>query len=320
VPRIVRCIKEDGTNYAVPVNQPVQVIQKPPQPGQANTPDYKPVDPNAPQGQQGMQSGATMQGMQGQMPMPGMQPPQMSPEQSAELAGVIKTFDLAAGKYDVTCESGPSFTTRREEAAAQMMQFVQAFPQSAPVIGDLIAKSLDWPGSDEIAKRLQSMLPPQAQSGAKPPQLMMAEQAIDQLKQQIQQMQQQLQQAGQQVNEKQSDLQLRNTELQLKAQELQIKQFEAETKRMAEQANANQTPTAPADHSFDAWKLEQESAMERWKTEQDNALKIAIAKLESDTTLQVEMMRHQAKEAEQCMAEAEMVPEQVEPVITTIEE
>jgi hypothetical protein len=242
----------------------------------------------------------------------------MSPEQSAELAGVSKTFDLAAGKYDVTCESGPSFTTRREEAANQMMQFVQAFPQSAPVIGDLIAKSLDWPGSDEIAKRLQSMLPPQAQSGAKPPQLMQAEQAIQQLQQQLQQAQQQLQQAGQQVNEKQSDLRLRNNELQLKAKELGIKQFEAETKRMAEQANAQQVPTAPADHSFDAWKLEQEAAMERWKTEQDNALKIAIAKLESDTTINVEMIRQEARASEHCMAE--MAPEQAETVITTNEE
>ena len=281
VPRIVRCIKEDGTNYAVPINQPVQVIQKPAQPGQANTPDYKPVDLNAPpQGQTGapMMPGAPMQ-------------PQMSPEQSAELSGIIKTFDLAAGKYDVTCESGPSFTTRREEAAAQMMQFVQAFPQSAPVIGDLIAKSLDWPGSDEIAKRLQSMLPPQAQSGAKPPQLMQAEQAIQQLQQQLQQMQQQLQQAGQQVNEKQSDLQLRGNELQLKARELQIKQFEAETKRMAEQAaiaekqagaglsaqemqlkqydaetkrmQVDREIEQPEDHSFDVWKLEKEQEAEK---------------------------------------------------------
>lgn len=328
VPRIVRCIKEDGTNYAVPVNQPVQVIQKPPQPGQANTPDYKPVDPNAP-------PAAPMPMQQGQMPMqgamPGMQPPQMSPEQSAELAGVIKTFDLAAGKYDVTCESGPSFTTRREEAANQMMQFVQAFPQSAPVIGDLIAKSLDWPGSDEIAKRLQSMLPPQAQSGAKPPQLMQAEQAIQQLQQQIQQMQQQLQQAGQQVNEKQSELQLKQSELsikgqelQLKAQELQIKQFEAETKRMAEQAAAQkaampQVPEAPKDYSFEAWKLQAQEAFDRWKTEQDNTTRLKIALLQSNTTMETtqQKVNEMADEQAHCMVQDELTPEATGVVIET---
>ncbi len=298
VPRIVRCIKEDGTNYAVPVNQPVQVIQKPPQPGQSSAPDYKPVDPNAPPMQQGPG------------PMQGALPPQMSPEQSEELSGLIKTFDLAAGKYDVTCESGPSFTTRREESAQQMMQFVQSFPAVAPVIGDLIAKSLDWPGSDEIAKRLQAMLPPQAQSGAKPPQLQQAEQAIQQLQQQIQQMGQQLQQAGQQVNDKQGDMQIKQGELQLKAQEMQlkarelelkaqdsqIKMLDAETKRMA--AQSGQQVEAPADHTFDAWKLEQESAMDRWKTEQDNAVKMAIAKLQSDTTLELEMLRQRGAETE----------------------
>ena len=243
VPRIVRCIKEDGTNYAVPVNQPVQVIQKPPVPGQPNVPEYRPVDPNAPPQQPQGQAGP--QGQQGAPMQPGMQqqpmPPQISPEQSAELSGLIKTFDLAAGKYDVTCESGPSFTTRREESANQMMQFVQAFPAAAPVIGDLIAKSLDWPGSDEIAKRLQGMLPPGAQG--QNPQLMQAQQAIQQL-------QQQLGQALQQLNDKQGDMQLKQgelqikgqdsqlkmQELQIKAQELQIKQFEAETRRMAEQS------------------------------------------------------------------------------------
>jgi len=72
-------------------------------------------------------------------------------------------FDLTAGKYDVTVSSGPSFTTRREEAAAQMTEMVRAFPQAAPLIGDIIAKNLDWPGADEIAKRLQAALPPSVQ-------------------------------------------------------------------------------------------------------------------------------------------------------------
>ena len=279
VPRIVRCIKEDGTNYAVPINQPVQVIQKPPMPGQANTPDYRPV----PQGLPGM-----MPPQQGMPPMQQPMQPQLSPEQSAEMAGLVKVFDLAAGKYDVTCESGPSFTTRREESANQMMQFVQAFPAAAPIIGDLIAKSLDWPGSDEIAKRLQAMLPPQAQSGAKPPQLMQAEQAIQQLQQQVQQMGAQLQQAGQQVNEKQSEFQLRAQELQLRAQELQIKMQEAQTKRMQTEAQLQekqaelqqeamrlqisqydaqtkriQSEPEPKDHAFEAWKLEKEQEADK---------------------------------------------------------
>src|SRR5262249_13596213 len=85
--------------------------------------------------------------------------------------GAIKcVFDRTAGKYEVTVSSGPSFTTRREEAAAQMTEMVRAFPQAAPLIGDIIAKNLDWPGADEIAKRLQAALPPSVQGdGGIPP-------------------------------------------------------------------------------------------------------------------------------------------------------
>lgn len=157
VPRIVRCIKEDGTNYSVPLNQPV--AQQPPQ---------------QPGGQPTFQA--------------------VPPEMAQQMAGISKVFDLAVGKYDVTCEAGPSFTTRREESAEQMMHFIQAFPQSAPLIGDLLAKNLDWPGADEIAKRLQAMLPPQIQGQS--PQLQQATQIIQQLQQQMGQMQQQLQAAA----------------------------------------------------------------------------------------------------------------------------
>ena len=60
-------------------------------------------------------------------------------------------YDLARGKYDLTVETGPSFTTRREEAASQMTELIRAYPAAAPVLGDLLAKNLDWPDADEIA-------------------------------------------------------------------------------------------------------------------------------------------------------------------------
>ena len=88
--------------------------------------------------------------------------------QGGPLAAV---YDLAAGKYDLTVEAGPSFTTRREEAASQMIELIRAFPEAAPVLGDLLAKNLDWPGADEIAQRLKALLPPQLQAqgpGASP--------------------------------------------------------------------------------------------------------------------------------------------------------
>jgi len=43
-----------------------------------------------------------------------------------------------------------------------MLAFLQAYPAAAPVIGDLVAKNMDWPGADEIAKRLRNLLRAQA--------------------------------------------------------------------------------------------------------------------------------------------------------------
>ena len=43
-----------------------------------------------------------------------------------------------------------------------MMEFVRAYPAAAPVVGDLLARNLDWPGADEIAGRLAALVPPQA--------------------------------------------------------------------------------------------------------------------------------------------------------------
>jgi hypothetical protein len=233
VPRIVRVIKEDGSNYSVPVNQNVQQL-----PQQA-TEDGQPPDPAAP---------------------PQYKP--VDPEQQQEIAGLIKLFDLTSGKYDVTVESGPSFNTRRQEASAQMGEFIKSMPNVPPKAIGILVKNMDWPGADDFAKAI---------AGEKDPQLMQAEQAIGQLKQQMQQMQQQLQ-----------DKQFEN---QIKAKEVQIKEMDAQTKMMQVQAQANQPGEAPADHSFEQWKTEMQISFDKWKTEQDNAVKLTIAAQNHEATL-----------------------------------
>lgn len=69
--------------------------------------------------------------------------------------------DLTQGRYDVRPRTGPSYATKRLESADSMLQFSKAVPGAAALIGDLIAKSMDWPGADEIAKRLKRAVPPQ---------------------------------------------------------------------------------------------------------------------------------------------------------------
>ena len=75
----------------------------------------------------------------------------------------IRVNDLAHGKYDVTVTSGPAFSTQRQEAAEMYMGLTQGMPEIMGVAGDLIFKAVDLPYSDDIADRLQTMLPPQIQ-------------------------------------------------------------------------------------------------------------------------------------------------------------
>ncbi len=95
--------------------------------------------------------------------------------------------DLSRGKYEVRVSVGPSFTTRRQEAAESMIDFVRAFPAAATVAGDIVAKNMDWPGSEELAERLQKLLPPGISGEQQQPDLqameMQAQQAAMQQKQ-----------------------------------------------------------------------------------------------------------------------------------------
>lgn len=68
--------------------------------------------------------------------------------------------DLTAGKYDVRVTVGPNYTTRRQETAQSMMEFVKSFPPAAAAVMDLVAANMDWPGADQMADRLKKMLPP----------------------------------------------------------------------------------------------------------------------------------------------------------------
>jgi hypothetical protein len=188
-PRIIRIMHEDGKNESVQINQEHMAER----PGQ---------------------DGAGMQAQQGPMGETEQQ------EQQEFAEGVMKLYDVTVGKYDVTVAAGPSYTTKREESAEQMMNFVQSFPAAAPLVGDLIAKNLDWPGADDISDRLKTMLPPQA-AGQNP--------QIQQLQQQMQQMDGQAREAVAQLTKQLDEAQKDKA---LEARKLDIDAYGKETDRI----------------------------------------------------------------------------------------
>lgn len=136
---------------------------------------------------------------------------------------VMRIHDLRTGRYDLTVTSGPSFTTRREEAATQMIELIRSYPDAAPIIGDLLAKNLDWPGADEIAKRLEKMLPPEARDTE--------DQLPPEVQQQLQEMGQAIQELGQRLHEAEA-------KREIETRKLDIEEYKAETERMTAVAPA----------------------------------------------------------------------------------
>ena len=130
------------------------------------------------------------------------------------------SFDLSVGSYDVVPTTGISYSTRRMEAAQTMMDAIQVWPQLIEVAGDLVAKAQDWPGADDLAKRLKKTIP---------------QELLDDKEKQDQQQQpdpamQQAQMAMQQMAQELEQLKMDKT---IEQEELKIKWFEAETKRLA---------------------------------------------------------------------------------------
>ena len=114
-------------------------------------------------------------------------------------AAIEGVYDLGLGRFNITVSVGPSFQTRRQEAVDSLVQFVQAYPNAFPMIGDLLAENMDWPGAKQVAARLKKMLPPKLQDEVDPrdvpPEVQARMQAIEAQLQQVQQAYQEAQEA-----------------------------------------------------------------------------------------------------------------------------
>jgi hypothetical protein len=239
VPRIVRTLGPQGEQ------QEVVVAPKSYHPGPGGAPSKDRLPPE-------MQQVAERNA---QMAQKAQQEKAEQDEQAAEIKSV---FDVTAGKYDVTVKVGPSFTSQREEAATQMIELIRAYPDAAPILGDLLVQNLDWPGADKVSERLAKLLPPQI-SGKGNPEAEQVKQQAQEVIQGITQQAQQIQSEAQQAAEENQRLKQEIAQLKLNQQaellNLRIKAFDADTKRMSvAQAGqiAQQNAIAKASESEDA--------------------------------------------------------------------
>lgn len=151
-----------------------------------------------------------------------------------EAMSVVKVNDpddkksprMDQGKFDIVVETGPSYSTKRVEAAESMIAFVQAFPQAAAVAGDLIAQAQDWPDADKFAERLKKTIPPELQDQKDPEDMSPEEQqAFAQEAQQAQQEQAQ-----------QQEIVAQGLALEMREKEARVIKLEAEAAKMMREA------------------------------------------------------------------------------------
>lgn len=150
---------------------------------------------------------------------------------------------LDAGRYDVAVSMGPSYQSRRAEAAAQTMELARANPQVGQFCADLIVRNLDIPGGDQMADRLEKMLPPQLQppQEKQPPPQMLA-QMVQQMNAELQKNAQVIQMLGQHLNNAQDKLDTKQQDIESK-ERIALLNAQVEllkTKAQLNSADANQ--------------------------------------------------------------------------------
>ena len=137
---------------------------------------------------------------------------------------IKKIYNLNIGKYDVAVTTGPGYATKRQEALDAMVQLLQGNPALWQLAGDLIVKNMDWPGAQELSKRLGKAIDPKltADEDNSP--------ALQHAMMQLQQLQEQYQHAQTMLDNVEKSFE--HQELLIKKDEVRIKAYAAETDRI----------------------------------------------------------------------------------------
>ncbi len=171
---------------------------------------------------------ARIVGVDGEVSMVKLNPDQPEPvKKIVDQQGIVieKVYNPSVGIYDVVATTGPGYMTKRQEAMEAMAQILQGNPELWKVAGDLFVKNMDWPGAQEMSKRLAKTIDPKIlETGDKDPALQAAEQQMQAMAQEMEGMHQMLANVGKSIEMQ---------DLERKDFEAQIKLFDAETKRLA---------------------------------------------------------------------------------------
>lgn len=188
--------------------------------------------------------------------------------------------DLTVGQYDVTCDVGPAYRNRQEQASETLLRAIEKSPDLMGMAGDILMKNINAPGFDLLAERLRAQA---LQSGVIP-----MEQMTDEERQWAQEQASKPQQPS--------------------AEELalQVQMMEAQTAQMAEQNKG-------VEHQIKMQELQAKFQQEQQKTQSKLAVDSAkiqqtqqkidlsaqqqeFAQMMEQMKLQMQMMQTQSQE------------------------
>lgn len=192
-----------------------------------------------------------------------------------------KEYNHSIGRYDVAISTGPSSANKKAEANRMMVEMVRADPSIMQKAPDLVVKSMDMAGSDELSKRLRAFLPPG-----------IAEDDEALIRQQLQQFGQENQQLKQQMAEMEKII-LGERE------KAQADLMQADMKRQGEVALAQQS----GEIKLIQQQLQDEGKLKLaaidgditiQKTTLEGMIKVVLEKMKSQSKIDVEVMKQLA--------------------------
>lgn len=159
--------------------------------------------------------------------------------EAAPSKAIGKIYNLGVGKYDVVVNTGPSFTTKRQEASEFLTNAIQAAkdPVMAQVLTYLALKSNDWAGAEEATEMVKKLLPKglvPPEDGEQPQIPPEIQQAMDQAKQAVGHLSGQLDAAKQALQERDQTLKELQGQLKGKNTDAYVKMYEADKKALSE--------------------------------------------------------------------------------------
>lgn len=148
-------------------------------------------------------------------------------------------FNPNFGTYDVLSDTGPSYATKRQEAANALGQIAAQNKEFLQVGGDIYFGMLDFEDADVLAERYRRTMPPNITGDAPSPQI---EQMMHKASDTIQQLQSAIAVLNQKLEDKSIEQDFENRKITLEEKRVAVAEqrgdYEAETKRVTALGNS----------------------------------------------------------------------------------